>query len=94
MAVKEGEPSYVPPGDHKLRTTVLDRAYDKVGILMELMKACWMDSGCSIIMDGWTNISYRSLINIIVTCTEGPYFFRAVDCLGHRKDLEFSVSCG
>ena len=35
MTVKEGEPSYVPPGDHKLRTTVLDRVYDKCGILME-----------------------------------------------------------
>ena len=43
MAVNEGEPSYVPPGDHKLRTTLLDRDYDKVGVLMEQMKECWMD---------------------------------------------------
>ena len=35
MAVNKGEPSYVSPGDHKLRTTVLDRAYDKFGILIE-----------------------------------------------------------
>ena len=89
MAVNEGEPSYMPPGDHKLRTTVLDRAYDKVGILMEQMKACWMESGCSIIMDGWTDISHRPLINIMVTCTEGPYFLKAVDCTGHRKDADF-----
>ena len=63
IAVNEGEPSYVPPGDHKLKTTVLDRAHDKVGILMEQMKACWMDSGCSIIMDGWTDNSHRPRTN-------------------------------
>ena len=35
MEVNKGEPSYVSLGEHKLRTTVLDRAYDKVEILME-----------------------------------------------------------
>ena len=50
---------------------------------------CLMDSGCSIIMDGWMDISHRPLINIMVTCTKGPYFLKAVDCSGHRKDVDF-----
>lgn len=78
----------MPPGDHKLRTTVLDRVYDKVGVLIEQMKECWMDSSCGIIMDGWTDISYHPLINIMVTCTKGPYFLKA-NCSGHRKDVDF-----
>ena len=48
-----------------------------------------MDSSFSIIMDGWTDISHHALINIMVTCTEGPYFFKAVDCPAHRKDVHF-----
>ncbi|KAH9291987.1 hypothetical protein KI387_042831, partial [Taxus chinensis] len=81
--------SYVPPGDTKLRTTILDRNYSKVNLLMEEMKVTWVSHGCSIIMDGWTDIRHRPLINIIVSCKDGPYFLRAIDCSGKRKDVEF-----
>ncbi|KAH9312316.1 hypothetical protein KI387_027351 [Taxus chinensis] len=77
--------SYVPPGDTKLRTTILDRNYSKVNLLMEEMKVTWVSHGCSIIMDGWTDIRHRPLINIIVSCKDGPYFLRAIDCFGKRK---------
>ena len=81
--------SYVPPGDTKLRTTILDRNYSKVNVLMEEMKVTWVSHGCSIIMDGWTDIRHRPLINIIVSCKDGPYFLRAIDCFGKQKDVEF-----
>ncbi|XP_059072621.1 uncharacterized protein LOC131873636 [Cryptomeria japonica] len=87
--VAKGGPSYVPPRETKMRTSILDKSYSKINILMEKMKACWVALGCSIVMDGWTNISHRPLINIMVTCAEGPYFLRAVDCTGHRKDADF-----
>ncbi|KAH9292010.1 hypothetical protein KI387_042802, partial [Taxus chinensis] len=82
-------PSYVPPGETKLRTTILDKNYSKINILMEKMKATWVTTGCNIIMDGWTNIRHHPLINIMVTCTEGPYFLKAIDCSGHVKDADF-----
>lgn len=44
-------PSYVPPGETKLRTTILDN-YSKINILTERMKDTWVTSGCNIIMDG------------------------------------------
>ena len=40
-------------------------------------------------MYGWTNIRNHPLINIIITCTEGPFFLRAIDCSRHRKDTDF-----
>ena len=40
-------------------------------------------------MDGWKGISHCPLIKIMVKCTKGPYFFRAADCPGHRKDVDF-----
>jgi hypothetical protein len=86
---KAGLPSYVPPGEHKLRTKILDDEYAKISESMETMRAVWEESGCSIIMDGWTDIRHRPLINVIVTCAEGPFFLRAVDCSGHRKDADF-----
>ncbi|KAH9293455.1 hypothetical protein KI387_041340, partial [Taxus chinensis] len=81
--------SYVPPGEHKLRTSLLDKEYSKVSVVMEEMRQTWIRVGCSIIMDGWTDIKHRPLINIIVTCPVGPYFLRAIDCTGKRKDATF-----
>ncbi|KAH9289309.1 hypothetical protein KI387_033426, partial [Taxus chinensis] len=81
--------SYVPPGEHKLRTNLLDKEYSKVSVVMEEMRQTWIRVGCSIIMDGWTDIKHQPLINIIVTCPAGPYFLRAIDCTGKRKDATF-----
>ena len=35
------------------------------------------------------DISHRPLINIMVTCTKGPYFFKSIDCSRHHKDADF-----
>lgn len=43
-------------------------------------------------MDGWTDIRNCPLINIIITCTEGPFFLRAIDCSGHQKDVDFQFN--
>lgn len=60
---------------------------------MEKMKRTWVTSGCSIVMDGWTDIRHRPLINIMVTSTAEPYFLSAIDCSGHSKDvhLQFQI---
>ena len=89
IVAKYRGPSFVPPCEHKFKTTVLDRQYNNVGVLMEMMKACWIESGCNIIMDGWTDIRHRPLINIMVTCVESPYFLKAIDCSQHHKGADF-----
>ena len=52
-------------------------------------KQSWILTGCSIVMDGWTDIQQRPLLNIIVTSLAGPYFLRAIDCSGKLKDDTF-----
>lgn len=73
--VARARPSYVPPKETKLRTIILDKNSYKINVLMEKMKECWVANGCSIVMDGWMDIKYRPHINIMVTCSDGPYFF-------------------
>lgn len=87
--VRLAGPSYVLPGETRLRTSILEKQYSRCSLMMQEMKATWVRSGCSIIMDGWTDIRQRPLINIMVSCSEGPYFLRAVDCSGKKKDAEF-----
>ena len=82
-----GGPSFVPTSEHKLQT-VLDKEYAKIALEKNL-RLVWEEYGCCIIMDGWTDIRNCPLINIIITCTEGPFFLKAVDCSRHRKDADF-----
>ena len=81
----------MPLGEHKLRTTILDIEYAKISLEKETLRPVWEEYGCNIIMDGWTDIRNRSLINIIITCTEGPFFLNAIDCSGHQKDVDFQL---
>jgi hypothetical protein len=57
--------------------------------LMEDLRKSWVVYGCSIVMDGWTNIQQRPLLNIIVTSLKGPYFLREIDCSRKMKDAAF-----
>lgn len=82
-------PSYVPLREIRLRATILDQKYSKINILMEKMKRTWIRSRCSIVLDVWTDIRHRSLTNIMVASTMGPYFLKAIDCSGHHKDAYF-----
>ncbi|XP_057860704.2 uncharacterized protein LOC131069351 [Cryptomeria japonica] len=83
-------PSFVPLRDHKVRSTLLDKAYCKVSLVMEDMRRTWMRTS-STVMDGWTNIKHQPLI-IIVTCTVGSYFLRAIDCSRKRKEVDFQFN--
>jgi len=82
-------PSFQPPGYNKMRTTLLDRGVSKMQGVMEGLRKSWVEYGCSIVMDGWTNIQQRPLLNIIVTSPSGPYFLKAIDCSGKMKDAAF-----
>jgi hypothetical protein len=79
-AIATEEPSYLPPSEHNLRTVILDRQVSNINVHKERMRQTWVREGCSIVMDGWIDIAKRLLINIIVTCIEGPFFLRAIDC--------------
>lgn len=80
---------YAPPNYNKMRTSLLDKGATRMQGFMEKLKKSWLFSGCSIIMDGWTDIQQRPLLNIIVASPFRPYFLRAIDCIGKLKDVVF-----
>lgn len=71
-----GAPSgYKPPGFEKLHTTLVDKEKARVEEEVAPLKHAWSIDGCSIVMDGWTDICNSPLLNIIMSSTSGPYFF-------------------
>ena len=63
-----------------MRASLLDKGVTRMQRLMGDLKQSWLRLGCSIVMDGWTDIQQRPLLNVIVTFPAEPYFFRAIDC--------------
>eukprot|EP01018_Ginkgo_biloba_P003933 Gb_13996 [translate_table: standard] len=85
-----GPPSgYKPLGFEKLRTTLVDKEKSRVEEEMAPLKHAWSIDGCSIMMDGWTDIRNRPLLNIIVSSTSGLYFLKAIGCSGKEKNTFF-----
>ncbi|XP_047315315.1 uncharacterized protein LOC124919186 [Impatiens glandulifera] len=39
----------------------------------------WMNTGCSILLDGWFDENGRNLVNILVECPQGPIYLRSAD---------------
>lgn len=78
-------PSFVPVGETKLRTFVLNKDYSKVVILMEDMRQTWM-----LYHHGWAD-RYQTLATHQSYCqfTTCSYFLIAIDCTGKRKDVPF-----
>jgi hypothetical protein len=82
-------PPYVPSTEHKLRIVILDRQVSNITMHKEWMRQTWVKEGYSIAMDGWIDITKCPLINIIVTCREGLFFLRDIDCSRKCKDTTF-----
>lgn len=80
---------YKALGYEKLRTVLVDKEKARLELAMAPLKASWNIDGCSIFMDGWIDCRNRSLINIIVSSISGPYFLRAIDCFGIKKNTMF-----
>eukprot|EP01018_Ginkgo_biloba_P017160 Gb_40238 [translate_table: standard] len=88
-AIQGALSGYKPPGFEKLCTTLVDKEKGCVEEEVAPLKHAWSIDGCSIVMDGWTDIRNRPLLNIIVSSTLGPYFLRAIDCSRKEKNTFF-----
>ncbi|RWR97228.1 hypothetical protein CKAN_02665000 [Cinnamomum micranthum f. kanehirae] len=48
----------------------------------------WVQNGCSIMVDGWTDKKTRTLLNFLVNCPEGTMFVESIDASSFSKDAE------
>lgn len=59
---------YIGPNYHALRVPLLKEAKLFVQNAVDSMRSRWVESGCTIMGDGWTDNRSRSLINFLVYC--------------------------
>ncbi|XP_024518833.1 uncharacterized protein LOC112341989 [Selaginella moellendorffii] len=86
VAAKVGRPAIDNlMGYEKLQTTELQRIYNNVQKRLEDVWLSWRTYGCTIVMDGWSDIKKRSLINFMVSSVRGSIFMKAVDSKNAKK---------
>ena len=61
---------------------------DEVRKLVESYKEVWKETGCTLMADGWTDRSKRTLINFLIYCLKGIVFLRFVDASYASKTIE------
>ncbi|XP_052622341.1 uncharacterized protein LOC128127706 [Lactuca sativa] len=70
---------YKAPNYHALRVNLLSDAKKSVSLLIDSYRTQWIESGCTIMSDGWRDIRQRRLINFLVYCPKGISFLKSID---------------
>ena len=50
-------------------------------MLVDSQHRHWVEVGCTLTADSWTDIRHRSLINFLIYCPRGMVFVKSVDAL-------------
>ncbi|KAK9097633.1 hypothetical protein Sjap_023130 [Stephania japonica] len=76
------------PSCEELRGRILLDELELIRRHVMAVKRSWVTTGCSILLDGWTDHGKgRSLINFLVDSPGGPIFLRSADVSGFDKDV-------
>ncbi|KAJ8484981.1 hypothetical protein OPV22_017466 [Ensete ventricosum] len=79
---------YKVPTYDESKGTILHEEVKEVLEHVEDVKQSWGLTGCSILLDGWTDPRGRILVNFLVNCPLGTIFLRSVDAYDAVDDVD------
>ncbi|KAK4404483.1 hypothetical protein Sango_0816900 [Sesamum angolense] len=85
-------PGYKFPTYHDLRLPLLKDSRKRTSIVVDNIRNIWVDCGCTIMGDDWTDNSDRTLINFLIYCPRGTIFWKSVDASDVVKDAQALLS--
>ena len=56
------------PTSESFRTYLLLESVEDVMLVLSEFRSSWVETGCTIMSDGWTDQRNRTLINFLVSC--------------------------
>ena len=80
---------YSGPSFERVRTTLLDDEVKLIDEQLKPIKDSWIETGVTIVSDGWKDAKNRPLINVLAVSPKGAMFLKAIDCEGKVKDGPF-----
>lgn len=79
---------YKIPTYDELQGWILQQEVKEVLGRVEDIKHSWGRTGCSILLDGWTDQMGRSLLRFLVDCPQGTIFLRSVNVSVAVRDVD------
>lgn len=76
------------PRYDELKGWILEADLNEVQGRVEAVKRSWEQTGCSILLDCWTDQRGRSLISFLADCPQGTIFLRSVDASNAVMDVD------
>ncbi|XP_039013548.1 uncharacterized protein LOC120143239 [Hibiscus syriacus] len=70
---------YNGPSYHDIRVNLLKDAKQSVHLIVESYQKNWLETGCTIMSDGWRDTRHIPLINFLVYFSKGKSFIKSVD---------------
>ena len=67
------------PTSENLRTDMLLESVDDLNLVLVEFRTSWVETGCTIMSDGWTNRRNKTLINFLVSCPKGTMFLKSIE---------------
>ncbi|XP_028551493.1 uncharacterized protein LOC114579844 [Dendrobium catenatum] len=77
------------PSMYELRTWILKEELQNTERSIGEIKRTWIETGVTIMSDGWSDMKSRSLINILVNNPYGTVFLRSVEASDEVKNATF-----
>lgn len=73
------------PSYHDLRGSLLDEAVANIKLIIDEQRNIWTKKGYNILCDGWTDERGITLLNFLVSSSEGLLFLKSMEALGEIK---------
>lgn len=70
---------YKMPSYHSLRGKLLNKSVEETGELCNDIKKSWEVTGCSVMVDRWSDKTGYTILNFVVYCPKGTLFLKSVD---------------
>lgn len=87
-AIGKCGPGFTAPSAETLKTTWLERIKTEVSLQSKDIEKEWATTGCTIIVDTWTDNKSRALINFLVSSPSRTFFHKSIDASTYFKNTK------
>ena len=87
-AIGQYSPNMKPPSYNEQRVLILKKEVAYINELLSDHKEFLRKYGCSIMSDGWTSRTNRTLMNFLVNCPSRTMFMKSIDASSFMKTGE------
>ncbi|MCL7025853.1 hypothetical protein MKW94_028732 [Papaver nudicaule] len=92
VLVGGGSKAYKVPSSDDLKGWILEEELKAMREHVLEVVCSWGSTGCSILLDGWTDGKGRTMINFVVDSPRGPIFMKSADCSESIGDVDAMIS--